>query len=316
SPQITFSLRNGIRLKDAPIVYRAGEQVRFAISVSPGLLPANSLKELHLTIQWERNEGFTEGVVAELTVEGDRVRKGESIKGELTIPSGTARLMARGHVTLEDGTTKPFVRRGPFVKGVDSSEFAKLAKLLLPHQPPTKARRPIVGVVAEGWSSEQFVKVLKDAGINAFPVQFLESAYWQAADILLIPPLRDIRELTYQRALALREWVAKGGKIILLSEACGYRAHANLFPEIAIVTGERAIKTVTVKNTEIAFNARALVLQTQEGKAMGTGNGSTVIVKGAVGKGSVIQCGVRVPTSDDAPEWSSWRKLLPILIRL
>ncbi|MFN4180034.1 MAG: glycoside hydrolase family 10 protein [Armatimonadota bacterium] len=316
SPQITFNLRNGIRLKDAPIIYRAGEQVRFTVSVSPGLLPANSLKELHLTIQWERNEGFTEEVVAELTVEGDRIKKGESIKGKLTIPSGTVRLVARGHVVYEDGTTKPFVRRGPFVKGVSKSEFSELAKLLLPYQPTTKARRPIVGVVAEGWSSEQFVKILKDAGINAFPVQFLEPAYWKAADILLMPPLRDVRELTYQRAIALRDWVAKGGRIILLSEACGYRAHANLFPEIAIVTDERAIKTVTVKNTGIAFNARALVLQTREGKAMGIANGNTVIVKGVFGKGIVVQCGIRVLTSDDAPEWSSWRKLLPILINL
>lgn len=316
SPQITFNLRNGIRLKESPIVYKAGEQVRFTILVSPGLLPTNSLRELHLTIQWERNKGFAEEVVAELTVEGDRVRKGESIKGELTIPSGTVRLVARGHFVYEDGTTKPFVRRGPFVKGVSKSEFSELAKLLLPYRPPTKTRRPIVGVIAEGWGSEQFIKTLREANINAFPVQFLEPAYWKAADILLIPPLRDIRELTYQRALALKDWVAKGGKIILLSEACGYRAHANLFPEIAIVIGERAIKTVTVKDTGIAFNVRALVLQTQEGKAMGTANGNTVIVKGAIGKGTVVQCGIRVPTSDDAPEWSSWRKLLPILIRL
>ena len=316
APQIKFNLSNGIRMKDLPIIYRTGERVRFAVSVSPGLLPAGSLKELHLTIQLERHEGFAEKVIAELSVEGEKVRQGETIKGELTAPSGTVRLVAKGHVAFEDGTTKPFVRRGPFIKGVSLSEFRKLSELLLPYRPPANARRPIVGVVAEGWGSETFLKILRDFGINAFPVQFLEPAYWEAADILLVPPLRDVRELTYKRALALRDWVEKGGKIVLLSEACGYRAHANLFPEVAIVTGEKAIKALSVKSTKITFDARALLLQPEEGEAIGTANGDIVIVKGNFGKGTVIQCGIRVPTSDDAPEWSSWRKLLSMLIGL
>jgi len=315
SPQINFNLSNGIRMKDSPIVYKAGERVRFTVSVSPGLLPANSLKELHLTLQWERNEGFAEEVIAEVTVDGDRVRHGELVKGELSVPDGLVRLVARGHVTFDDGSTGQFVRRGPFVKGASESEFRELAKLLLPHRPASK-RRPIVGVVAEGWSSERFVKTLKEAGINAFPVQFLEPAYWEAADVLLVPPLKDVRELTYKRAIALRDWVEKGGKILLLSEACGYRAHANLFPEVGTVAGEQAIKTLAFKGVRLNFDARALTLRPQKGEAVGTANGSVVIVKGSFGKGSVVQCGIRVPTTDDAPEWSSWRKLLPMLVKL
>lgn len=315
-PQITFNLSNGIRLKDSPIVYRAGERVRFTVSVSPGLLPTSSLKELRLTIQLERHEGVAEKVIAEVSLEGDKVRQGESVKGELTVPTGTARLVVRGHAVFEDGSTTPFIRRGPFVKGINSLEFRELAKLLLPYRPPANIRRPIVGVVAESWGSEQFVKILKEAGINAFPVQFLEPAYWEAADILLIPPLKDLRELTYQRALSLRDWVEKGGKIVLLSEACGYRAHTNLFPEVAIVTGERAIKAVTLKNASIPFNVRSLVLQAQGGQVIGVANNDAIIVKGIIGKGTVVQCGIRVPTSDDAPEWSSWRKLLPMLVGL
>jgi hypothetical protein len=157
---------------------------------------------------------------------------------------------------------------------------------------------------------------LKAAGINAFSVRFLEPAYWEAADVLIVPPLRDVRELTYQRALALRDWVAKGGKIILLSEACGYRAHANLFPEVSIVAGEQNIKALALAGTKIGIEARALTLKQQDGKIVGTANGNTIVVKGSVGKGTVIQCGVRVPVSDDAPEWASWQRLILALLKL
>jgi uncharacterized lipoprotein YddW (UPF0748 family) len=315
APQISFNLSNGIRLKDSPIVYRAGEQVRFTVTISPGLMRSD-LKELHLTIQWERHESFAEQVIAEATFDGDEVKGGAFIKGETTIPSGTVRLVACGHVAFANGSTQPFVRRGPFVKGMESSEFHELAQSLLPYKPPKRAKRPIVGVVSEGWSSERFIRILKAAGINAFSVRFLEPAYWEAADVLIVPPLRDVRELTYQRALALRDWVAKGGKIVLLSEACGYRAHANLFPEVSIVAGEQNIKALALAGTKIGIEARALTLKQQDGKIVGTANGNAIVVKGSVGKGTVIQCGVRVPVSDDAPEWASWQRLILALLKL
>jgi hypothetical protein len=315
APQISFNLSNGIRLKDSPIVYRAGEQVRFTVTISPGLMQGD-LKEVHLTIQWERNEGFAEQVIAEATFDGDEVKGGAFIRGETTIPSGTVRLVARGHVAFANGSTQPFVRRGPFVKGMESSEFHELAQSLLPYKPPKRAKRPIVGVVSEGWSSERFIRILKAAGIHAFPVRFLEPAYWEAADVLIVPPLRDVRELTYQRALALRDWVAKGGKIILLSEACGYRAHANLFPEVSIVAGEQNIKALALAGTKIGIEARALTLKQQDGKIVGTANSNAIVVKGSVGKGTVIQCGVRVPVSDDAPEWAGWQRLILALLKL
>ncbi len=46
-----------------------------------------------------------------------RVRPGESsAKGEVFLPKGLYRVVARGEVTLADGTRQPFVARGPFVR--------------------------------------------------------------------------------------------------------------------------------------------------------------------------------------------------------
>lgn len=317
SPQILFNLSNGIRLKDSPIVYRAGEKVRFTVSVSPGLLPPDSLKEVLLRLQWEQHEGFAEQVLAETILDGNEVRQGTTVKGEARVPKGTFRLVACGQVVFADGSNYPFVRRGPLVKGIEDSEFSKLVQSLLPFKPTPETKRPIIGVVAEGWNSERFTKILQSHGFTAFLIQFLEPAYWKAADILVIPSLRDVRELTYQRALALRDWVDKGGKVLLLSEACGYRAHANLFPEIAVVTGERTAKVFSLNRTRLAFEARTLTLQPQSGRIIGTANGNLPIaVAGKFGKGLVVQCGVRMPTSDDAPDWKGWQRLLLTLIEI
>ncbi len=317
SPKIVFNLSNGIRLKNSPIVYQAGEKVRFIISVSPGLLPANSLKEVQMRLQWERHEGFAEKVIVETTLSGGKVKQGAIVTGKVKIPDGVARLVARGHVAFVDNSTQTFVCRGPFVKGVEEPEFRKLVQSLLPFQPPKQTQKPVIGVVGEGWSSEMFIKILQSFGFTNFAVQFLEPAYWEAADILVFPPLRDLRELTYRRALALRDWVSKGGKILLLSEACGYRAHANLFPEVATVTGERTGKVFNINQTHLEFEARVLILQPQQGKTVGTMNGDTPIaVMNNWGKGVVVQCGVRVPTREDAPEWKDWGKLLLALVEI
>ncbi len=314
APRIDFRLRNGLRLKDSPIVYPAGSTLRFTLAIAPGAFPAEAVQEVRLTLAWERREGRVERVVTEASLDGASVRQTAVIKGETIVPFGVVRLVARGVVMLSDGTTHPFVRRGPFVKGVPSHKFHALVQTLLPYRPPSKARRPIVGVVAEGWGSEQFLALLRQSGRHAFLVRFLEPAYWAAADVLIVPPLRDIRELTYQRALALRSWVEQGGQLVLLSEACGFRAHANLFPEVALVTGEREIKAVRLGATTVSLEGRALTLQPQSGTIIGTANGVPIIVKGQVGKGTVVLCGIRVPTNEDDPAWRGWQKLLPHLI--
>jgi len=316
TPHILFALRNGLRLKDAPILYRTGDKVPFTLSVSPGLLPPKRLKEVRLFLQLERTDGFLEQVVAEVSLNGEAVREGAVVRGELAIPEGTARLVAKGVAVFTDGTTQPFVRRGPFVKGIPSSELHSLVRSLLPYRPPKGVQRPVVGVVAEGWGSENFVKILRKMGRHAFAVRVLEPTYWQAADVLLFLPLRDVRELTFSRAIALREWVEKGGRLVLLSEACGYRAHADLFPEVALVTGEREIKTIHLDKTTFTFLGRALSLQPQSGTIWGWANGAPVIVKGKVGKGVVIKCGLRVPVRDEDPTWAGWQQLLRYLLNL
>ncbi len=313
TPRITFHLRNGLRLKDSPIIYQTNSKVRFLVSVSPGAFKPEEIQQVQLALFWEREGETSEGKVAEALLDGESVRSTAVVRGDVRVPSGTVRLVARGKVLLADGTNHPFVRRGPFVKGIAASELQALARTLLPYRPPKTARRPIVGVVAEGWSSDQFAELLRRSGHHTFLVQVLEPAYWKAADVLVMPPLRDVRELTYQRAAALRSWVEQGNRLVLLSEACGYRAHPNLFPEVALVTGERSIKAVRLNDTTLSLSAQALTLQPQEGTLLGTYDGALLVVKGKVGKGVVVQCGIRVPTRKDDPAWNAWQRLLFLL---
>jgi hypothetical protein len=67
------------------------------------------------------------------------------------------RLVVRGVVTFADGTTQPFVRRGPFVRGLPPSEFISALRSLLPVRFSSKVRRPVIGVVADGWHAERLV---------------------------------------------------------------------------------------------------------------------------------------------------------------
>lgn len=315
SPRIVFHLSDGVWLKDMPIIYREGDKVSITAVISKGLLPLNQVQEIRMTLQWERQDGFAQQILKEATLSGDAIAKGATIHCKARILAGTARLIARGQVRFADGTVLPFVRRGPFVKGVSHLELEALISSLLPFRPPPNSPRPVIGVVAEGWSSDRFAKILQQCRMTSFPVRVLEPSYWQAGDVLIIPPLRDVRELTSERAQALRRWVEKGGRLILLSEACGYRAHANLFPEIALVARERAITSLTNGQQRIKLSTRALVLKPISSAVLWRANGDTIAVRGKVGKGIVVLCGIRVPTTDDDPAWQGWEKLIRTLVR-
>lgn len=316
APHITFHLSKGVWLKDMPIVYHAGDTVRIAAVVSLGLLPSDGVKEMRLALGWERKEGFPQKVLMERALSVNELSKGITVRCTAKVPKGTMRLVAKGIVRFADGTSQPFVRRGPFVKGVSRHELTAMMQALLPFRPPPRAPRPIVGIVAEGWNAERFAKLFRRLGMTVFFVRVLEPAYWQASDILVMPPLKDLQELTEQRAEALRRWVEKGGRLLLLSEACGYRAHPNLFPEVATVTGEQGITLLRNRHQTLPVNARALLLQPINGTVRWRANGNAVAVQGKVGKGSVVMVGMQVPTQDDETAWQGWKQLLSSLAKL
>jgi len=337
APRFVFHLSNGLRHKDMPITYRAGDAVHITATVTMGLLPADKVTSVRFALCWEREEGFREcpmtnapmtnaqwmsaqWLVKATLMEGEltaeQLRKGATLRCVAKVPKGIVRLVVRGVVTFADGTTQPFVRRGPFVRGLSSSEFAAVLRSLLPVRFSSKVRRPVIGVVADGWHAERLVALLRRQGDTAFLVRYLLPTYWQSADVLVIPPLRDLRELTFERAQALRSWVAQGGRVLLLSEACGFHAHANLFPEVAEVTGEQRQVTVRWGRRSLRTGLDALSLRPANGAdALMSANGNAIFVRGRFGQGIVGLWGLRMPLTDDAPEWQAWTPLFYEAVR-
>lgn len=318
SPKIAFHLSDGVRHKDLPITYRAGDAVTVTAVVSMGLLPPDKVAKVQLALQWERQDGFAEQVLMERELTADDLRNGAIVRCRAKVPMGTVRLVARGTVERTDGERQPFVRRGPFVQGLAPTEFAHLLRSLLPVRlSSSQRRRPALGVVADGWHAERLVALLRRNGHRAFLVGYLLPNYWQAADVLVIPPLRDLRELTYERALQLRQWVNNGGTVLLLSEACGYHAHANLFPEIAEVVGEQTGKTLMLGRRSIRAPLNVLPLRPiGNSRALWHMDGKAVLVHGNLGKGGVVMLGVRLPVQGNAPEWRLVEPLLTEAVRL
>ncbi|MFA0750256.1 MAG: hypothetical protein SLRJCFUN_000659 [Candidatus Fervidibacter sp.] len=316
APRFVFHLSNGLRHKDMPITYRAGDAVHITATVTMGLLPADKVASVRFALRWEREEGFAEATLMEGELTAEQLRKGATLRCTARVPKGIVRLVARGIVTFADGTTQPFVRRGPFVRGLPSNEFAAVLRSLLPVKLPSKTPRPAIGVIADGWHAERLTALLQRQGYTAFLVRYLLPTYWQPADVLVIPPLRDLRELTFERAQALRSWVAQGGRVLLLSEACGFHAHANLFPEVAEVIEEHRQVAVRWQRRLVRTGLNALALRpVNNADVLMSTDGNALLVRGKFGRGIVTFWGLRMPLTDDAPEWQAWTPLFCEVVR-
>jgi hypothetical protein len=125
-------------------------------------------------------------------------------------------------------------------------------------------------------------------------------------DVLIVPQ-RESPMLIIRSAKTIREWVEKGGGILFLHDAVGYRYHMSVFKEIGGGINHPKLNTVTiVKEHPITrglttgqvfspgFQFDHVILE--KGKdgdvIIGDAGTNAVVVAGPVGKGRVVLSGM------------------------
>jgi hypothetical protein len=247
---------------------------------------------------------------------------------EQTIPLIAAvapvRPVVRGTVK-QGNTTRPFVLRGPIVEPMSSAEIAELRA----RQQPTVFEKSgtKVGVYFNGLGASSIMEVLDEAkGVNAALVYRLEPPHLAALDVLILPQLYELADLTTQNIKAIRSWVEGGGRLIVTRDAVGLRWHPRLFPEIGVGTElnkNRSVQVVAAlrgwsKGTrfdhEYKDHAQLEVKATAKVLLAEAKSGNPVAASGKLGKGTVILNGL-VPGNEEEsdPESHSMRFLVSLV---
>lgn len=222
--------------------------------------------------------------------------------GELTPPEGRFQLLVRGNAVPRHGGARPFIVRGPVVDGLTADEAAALARELAP--PAAVAGRPLVGVWFDTVTGEAIFDRLKQTDhLAATMVRELSAEHLKPLDVLIVAQLNDVGDWRPGPLAALREWVAAGGRVMLIHDAVGYRWHPTPFPELGYGSGlsrnRRLVSNLALgavpaggpiehlyqDHVQLRLTAAATPLLIEP-------NGTPVVARGKVGQGTVILNGM------------------------
>ncbi|HID24680.1 MAG TPA: hypothetical protein EYP14_20095 [Planctomycetaceae bacterium] len=142
-------------------------------------------------------------------------------------------------------------------------------------------------------------------GLNAFLLYRLRLDHLAVAHVVVLPQLTDVADLTPAAIAALRQWVRRGGKLILTHDAVGFRWHMPLFPEVGRGVGRGTAREIVTTASigrrqagwafEHSYADHVRLAVGQRGKVLAaeaTPDGAPVLVAGQVGKGVVILSGI------------------------
>jgi len=221
------------------------------------------------------------------------------------VPLGRSRFVLRGTMQTAQGD-QPFVVRGPIIEGLSPEKWAELRAQELPPKPVGAGRR--VAVYTGGQTQSGLLKMLQGApGLNVYPLHRLRPDHWNTAQVLIVPQLNDVAEMTPAVMEQLRAWVRGGGVLILTHDAVGYRWHPRLFPEIGRGAGAVKQQRITVLPNEWGLKpmsgshayADHITLQPAPGAivlareaAAEPAAGQAVLIAGRFGRGAVVMSGV------------------------
>ncbi|MCS6862693.1 MAG: hypothetical protein NZT92_20500, partial [Abditibacteriales bacterium] len=297
-PYVDFDIAGAVPLKDAPLAVVADVPTKFSMRVLQGGFDHSPQK---VTGQLFLEDMDGKRLAALTTVNVPRTK---DYTMSVTVPPGVHRPVLRGMLHFKGGKRKPFAVRGPLLEGMTAE---RIAELKAREHPPTVAEGgKRVGIFAEGLGADGLLRWLRDQPqVVAFFLHRLRPDHLRVADVVILPQLADVAELTEEAIAALRAWVAEGGTLILTHDAVGLRWHANIFPEVGYGTElsrQRHLITVSdlldvapglVFTHSYADHAR---LQPADGATVlvreAQDNGAPVVVARSVGKGTVILNGM------------------------
>lgn len=318
APRAEWVVTPSMPLNGLPLTLTAGDRGQIEvklINVAPG---KQALKSASAELRLEDPAGRFIGLIGGLN--GFSIRK-----SRFEAPAGRFRPVLRGNMALADGTIRPFVIRGPICNGVTAEELAAIQAQANPPVATGMGRK--IAVYAEAHGAAQLLEAYR-AGMNvaAFPLYRLQADHLARVEVLILPPLKDVSELSPPAIQALRDWVSNGGTLLLLGDAVGARWHPRLFPEVGLgqePSAEAALQTARAlgmlkageaigefapEHLRLVPAAGAEVLVTEVGEA-----DVAVGITAKVGKGRVILYG-SAPGSNGEPVSEPERELLRAFI--
>jgi len=244
-------------------------------------------------------ESATGRMIADL---GPAPMRGIEARLPLRVPAGPFRIVIRGEIETEHRPARSVAIRSPlFVGRTEAEREAERAR----SRP--EGDGPRVAVLEGGYGSRGILKALRRTGrFAAYPiadVSALGGPGVEAPAAVVIPQRRAAGGLEEQGRERVRRFVDAGGGALLTHDACGFRYHSSVFPEIASGAGrERSFAVMPVAGAALAEEIGAkevlhahydhIILSAGEaGAAVARGGTGPVIITGAFGRGRVVACG-------------------------
>jgi len=245
-------------------------------------------------------ESVTGRMIADL---GPAPMRGLEARLPVRAPAGPFRIAIRGRVETEGRPARSVVARSPlFVGRTEAEREAELAR----SRP--EGEGPRVAVLDGGYGSRGILRALRRTGrFAAYPIKDISALGATGADTpaaVVIPQRRAAAGLDEEGRERVRRFVEVGGAALLTHDACGFRYHASVFPEIASGAGrERSFAVLPVPGGALAEAMGAkevlhahydqIILAAGEaGEAIARGGTGPVIITGDFGQGRVVACGV------------------------
>jgi len=148
--------------------------------------------------------------------------------------------LVTGRAILEDGRERPFMLRSPSWHILTDAEAA--AHRAQSEPPAFETDGIHAGVVMGGYGASAILAVLQHApGIEAKGLYRITQAHLDACDAVIIPQRHADHLTSYVDALDLcREYVKRGGGLMLTHDAVGMRQHPALFADVCTGGPDRA----------------------------------------------------------------------------
>ena len=318
APKITFAFPDPV-IPSRPRGYAVDEEIRVKMTFA---------KDVMGRVQLERADGQSIKALDAILAEDKRERS-----PRIMVPEGLSRIAVYGQAAGAGGKPVQCVRRSAPIIGL-SEEHVEEHELRTgpPRVPPGDGMR--VGVVDGGFGSTSILKALKlETKMRVFPLYNFIPESVAACDVIVLPQLKDPARLDDAVRKRLREFVLKGGGLVVTHDAVGYRNHPALFPEVAVkgVTHPKATDCKLVAEHEIAKGVKApdgfrhsyfdrvLVQPGAKGSVVVTdADGKAIVVAGRAEAGRYVADGMATglgPKNEDVPLKDPEKQLLVNMVR-
>jgi len=232
-------LRKGVLSADAVTPHLAPllqEQLPHAAE----MLPRNSYEQgtiISATVRLQKRHGIAKSVLQVRHIDGrvalelGKLPPGRLQTVELSLEPGDYRLAVEGKLLTDEGETY-FLRQGRIFHVLSKQEAAELMQKNLP---PVFAGPGIkVGVYIGGYGSQPILEALKsDAGLNVRPLYRMTAEMLAPCEIVVLPQPKPDNILSPSAINVFREWVHRGGGLLVTHDAVGWRNNKPILPEVA-----------------------------------------------------------------------------------